>query len=360
MKAIYPFLLVAMFLISQMATATVLRVNNRDGVDADFTTLQAAIDGASAGDTLYLEGSPTSYGAGTFDKQLVVFGAGYWLDENDPTQAYQYESKTGRLTFNSGSEGSVVMGLYIYDGGSWDKYAVVVNCSQINISRNFIYAYMSYGQSTDKAYGIKVNGNLTNINITQNWIYAYIIYSYTAIAVEIGGILSNSQITNNFLRGRNQYNGAHTGISMSTNSTSTDLIISNNVIWGNITTYNTIHNNNILISGNYNNGTNDLTSHNLCSGTQYADENGNQQNVDMETVFLDHDGYIDNDYFLKAGSPAINAGVNGHDCGVFGTGTGTEAYILSGMPPIPAVFEVNMTTVGTTTLPVNIKATSHN
>ena len=360
MKAIYPFLLAAMFLISQMATATVWRVNNRDGVDADFTTLQDAIDGASDGDTLYLGGSPTSYGAGTFTKELVVFGAGYWLDENDTTQAYQYESKTGRLTFNSGSVGSVVMGLYIYDGGSNDRYAVVVNCSQITLSRNHFYANSSASFNTQKAIGIQLSGNLSDIKISQNWIYAYINYNFSAYAIEITGVLSDSEITNNFLRGWNTMNGANTAIMMSTNSTSTDLIISNNIMWGSITTYNTIHNNNILISGNYNNGANDLTSHNLCSGTQYPNENGNQQNVDMETVFLDHDGYIDNDYFLKAGSPAINAGVNGHDCGVFGTGTGTEAYILSGMPPIPSVFEVNMTTVGTTTLPVNIKATSHN
>lgn len=106
--------LTAIFFISVVANATVWRVNNRPGVDAHFTTLQAAIDGATAGDTLYVEGSTTSYGAGIFDKQLVVIGAGYWLAENDTTQAYKENSQVGRLTFNTGSEGSTVEGLYIY------------------------------------------------------------------------------------------------------------------------------------------------------------------------------------------------------------------------------------------------------
>ncbi len=364
MKAVYSLLFIGFFMISQIASATVWRVNNRDGVDADFTTLQDAIDGASDGDTLYLGGSPTSYGEGTFTKQLVVFGAGYWLNENDTTQAYQYESKVGVLYFNEGSQGSKVQGMYIYNiGQGGPRYGVSISVDNIEISRNFIYTYVSSGWLNNHSYTVYISGNRSGISIDQNWLWARCYTNssqYAVYDIYITGVLANSKITNNFIRSTNDQNGYWHAITMSTNSTATELLINNNVIWGSITTYNTIHNNNILISGNYNNGTNDLTSHNLCSGTQYPNENGNQQNVDMETVFLDHDGYIDNDYFLKAGSPAINAGVNGGDCGVFGTGTGTNAYILSGMPPIPSVFEVDMTTVGTTTLPVNIKATSHN
>ena len=86
------------FLIVLSTNATVWQVSNRviNGVtvDADFTTLQAAVDGASAGDTLYLMGSQTSYGNGVFNKKLVVIGPGYWLAENQNTQAIKYCTTT--------------------------------------------------------------------------------------------------------------------------------------------------------------------------------------------------------------------------------------------------------------------------
>jgi hypothetical protein len=80
----------------------------------------------------------------------------------------------------------------------------------------------------------------------------------------------------------------------------------------------------------------------------------------MSTVFVDFEKYIDNGYILASGSPATAAGVNGGDCGAFGTGTGGQPYILSGMPEIPAIFEATVPSYGTSSLQVNIKATTHN
>lgn len=147
---------------------------------------------------------------------------------------------------------------------------------------------------------------------------------------------------------------------MTTNNTANELVINNNVIWGGVTTYYSIHLNNIMVSGTYNNGTGDLTNNNLCDGTQYPNNGTNIQNVDMTTVFEDYTKYIDNGYFLATGSPAIGAGLNGGDCGVFGNGSGGYPYVLSGMPDIPAIFEATVTTMGTTSLPVNIKSKTNN
>ena len=112
------FTTTAILLLTIILNATVWRVNNRPNVNADFTTLQLAIDGASQGDTLYIGASETSYGPGIFTKQLIVIGAGYWLAENDTTQMYTEESQTGRLTFNDGSQGSEALGLYIYENNT--------------------------------------------------------------------------------------------------------------------------------------------------------------------------------------------------------------------------------------------------
>ena len=99
------------------------------------------------------------------------------------------------------------------------------------------------------------------------------------------------------------------------------------------------HYNNIILWGTYTAGAGDINSNNLCGETQYPNVNGNQQNVDMTTVFEDYTTYIDNGYLLKAGSSAIGAGMLGVDCGAFGT---NDPYVLSGMPPIPAIFDVEM------------------
>lgn len=100
-----------------------------------------------------------------------------------------------------------------------------------------------------------------------------------------------------------------------------------------------------------------MNSNNICDLTQYPNENGNQQSIVMSTVFEDYTTFIDNGYILKAGSPAIGTGVLGVDCGPFGT---NDPYVLSGMPPIPAIFDFEMNqTIGTSTIPVTIKSMSH-
>jgi hypothetical protein len=48
--------------------------------------------------------------------------------------------------------------------------------------------------------------------------------------------------------------------------------------------------------------------------------------------------------------------MNGGDCGAFGE----DPYILSGMPAIPAMFETTVVPYGSSSLPVNVKAISHN
>ena len=72
-------------------------------------------------------------------------------------------------------------------------------------------------------------------------------------------------------------------------------------------------------------------------------------------VFEDHTSGIDYGLVLKTGSPAIGAGMNGVDCGIFG---GNQPYVLSGIPPIPSIFEINYTAVGSSAVPiqVNLKA----
>ncbi|MFB3041480.1 MAG: hypothetical protein ACE1ZS_06720, partial [Candidatus Poribacteria bacterium] len=85
--------------------------------------------------------------------------------------------------------------------------------------------------------------------------------------------------------------------------------------------------------------------------------NGNQVNVDMNTVF-EGSGSTDGQWQLKAGSPAIGAGTGGFDAGMFGE---TATYVLSGLPNIPAVhfFEAASVASEESRLPIQIKIKSH-
>jgi len=357
--------------------ATVWRVSNRiiNGVtvDANFNTLQAAIDGASAGDTLYLMGSKTTYGNGVFNKKMVVIGPGYWLSENPNTQVVKDTARVGFLTFNDGSQGSQVQGLYLnYYTNSQNTSPsylrlIFINTDSITIKKNYLLMYRDGSYTVGTYDGIYINGNRSNIKIQQNWIEVIINDGYSTWngsvrGVCFSGIPTNCLIQNNFIRA-NKGNAYGTANSLQSEviDIANDLKIYNNVIWGNLATYYTEQLNNIWLSGTYSGGA-DLMMYNLCDGTQYPSDPDlyNQQNIDMSTVFTDYTKLIDNGYTLAPASPAMGAGVNGGDCGVFSFDTGGFPYVLSGIPAIPAIYEATVGPVSGTTLPVNIKATSHN
>ncbi len=79
MKKIMIFLLFAAF--SVAAHATVRTVSNYDSA-AQYRTIQAAIDASSAGDSVYVNGSPYNYAGFVVDKKLAIFGPG-WSPDKD-------------------------------------------------------------------------------------------------------------------------------------------------------------------------------------------------------------------------------------------------------------------------------------
>lgn len=344
MKNCYLLLTILALLFATSLNAKVWTVSNVHSA-ADFSNLQSAFNGASGGDTIYIEGSAVSHGSGNLYKQLVIIGTGYWLNENDTTQAYKLTSKIGGINFLPGSEGSSLHGLSVIG-------ETRIRCDSITLANNnFFVMTSSYGQIT----AIDFDYNIQKIIIKQNWIYAEHLGSYAAVGISCANGATNCIISHNLIRAVSD--GGNNAIIMG-NVSNNDFLISNNVIWGDIVSYYSVHKNNILVSGTYNSGNDSEVYNNIGDTTQYPVGNGNQQNVDMSTVFVDYTKYIDNGYILSSGSPAIGAAFGGGDCGIFGTYLGNP-YILSGMPAIPAIFDATIGTRGTTVIPVTIKAISH-
>lgn len=331
-------LLAIVLLCIESSYAKIWRVNNNTGISADFTTLQAAHDGAAAGDTVYLESSANSYGGLNSTKRLAIIGTGYFLNQNTGLQAFSLPSKVDAINFNAGSSGSSIEGL------SFNGSAVSINVSDIVIRRNHFASFS--GAIADYGVGIiYIYSSASNIIISQN--FAVIINNNSAST----GIL----ITNNFIAFYSYYGDATTGECLRLHD-NTIAIIKNNIFRrGTVTASNSSLTNNIMYNG-FLAGTGNLVSNNIGNATQFGTADGNQSNVDMATVFV-ATGSADAFFKLKVGSPAIGAGYgstipNPIDAGMYG---GTGSYVLSGIPAIPAIYFFANKPVGSNSDPIDVQ-----
>ena len=324
MKRILLFLTIV-FVAFATNAQSIIRVNNNAGIAADYTTLQAAHDAATAGDIIYLEFSPTSYGGCTFTKQLTVIGTGYFLTENPMTPQQKAPATTGDLTLNAGSEGTIITGLTIN--------RIYIAASNIVLRRNRItsFVYIAY------------NVNISNCIIEQNYIH----YSLTDYSNSTNSIINNNIINRGvYMNSGSSATFTNNIVNMQDSEGGTDdcefynSTVQNNIFYRHTAyTTNTELRNNIFAA----------------AGT---DVDGNQYNIDMGTVFLGT-GSTDGQWQLSASSPALGAAIDGGECGAFG---GPNPYRLSGLPAVPYIYEAIIPTNGSATngLPVQIKIRSNN
>ncbi len=306
------------------ASAKIWRVNNMPGVTADFTTAQAAHDGANAGDTIHLEASTNNYGAVTCTKQLTWIGLGEWLSANPGRQAGS-QAFMSTVTLNAGSTGSKFTGLSI-------QASVNIYVTDVVLQRNFI------------ANSIGLGAGVSNVVIEQNAVWFGINVSDCANAIVKNNIIGYS-VTN-----------SPAGAAIVTNNTMGAYSASGGAL------YNTVFQNNIL-KGNPLDFINSQVSYNLTSSASGMPAgNNNQFNINMADVFV-NDGFwyqsrVDKDFVLKPGSPAIGAGAAGADCGAFG---GDQPYVLALQPAIPAITAMGSPVqLNANTIQVTFSAKSNN
>ena len=307
MKTKFFTILSVAILCATVSNAAVWRVSNVSGANADFTGITEALNSTmvQSGDTLYIEPSPVSYGSISVTKMLTIIGNGYFLTQNPETQSNTNNSTLGSVSFNNGSAGSSISGCVT---GS-----INISTSNITIERN-------------KISSVGIAANISDIAIIRNYIESDSYYSI----INFGSNVNNVLVSGNFIK--NTYAlYSNRAISMSTTSSA---IIENNVIYNGVTIYNSNFYNNILCDGTFT-PVNSTYTNNVGNDNQFGTANGNQQYVDMGGVF-EGSGSTDGKWQLKVGSPAIGAGTGGQDCGMF---AGPYAYILSGIPAIPSIYE---------------------
>jgi hypothetical protein len=332
---IFTVLLTCFFVGHAVAQTNVFTVNNTPGIQANYTSLQGAIDSVPAGSVLLLQPSGLSYGVATINKPLVIYGPGYFLGQNPSpyTQARNAESIVGHLGFAKGSNGSKVAGLSLTaPPTNFSGRISIDSTSDITISRSEFTGTGDCGQGcTPVMFYIHASNNIT---VEQSY-------------MKLTGVLLAPQVSNGILFRNN--------IMVANPWENYDVIrfyeapfaytFQNNTMsakFGNIDLTNGTFINNVYV-------TTDKNSVYISAGPVYADHNvtninvfssnNNIVNADNTTMFVENtDPSInsqDGVWKLRPGSPAIGYGNDGKDAGAYGS---DKPYVLSGIPAIPNIY----------------------
>ncbi len=343
-------------LISTSAVCKIWIVDSNPGNTAkDFTNLRAAHDGANAGDTLYLAGSPVNYITTkvTIIKKLIIIGPGYFLNENVNMQANVLSAFIDNTTpgiceeleFAAGSEGSVLMGVRILG-------YLAINANNILIRRNEIYHQIDCGDFST----VIVNGS--NVIISQNYMYGKPPRNRAVIEVAPGnsGILIGNNYLYNFSADSGPSPALETFALLSPSTSS--VIVSNNIFYGRILISNATVENNLFRFGLLSFPAS-IVRNNSAKSAGLPEVNNNEINVSGFDANFVGTGSTDSRWQLSATSIFKGTGTGGVDRGMFG---GPEPYMLSGIPPIPTIYSLTAPAVGekNTGLPIQIKVKSNN
>ena len=82
MKKTFQLILVTFIAGAGLVQAKVITVDNNAGSVAMFSSLQAAVDSAATNDTIFIAGSPNSYGSVSIGRRLNFVWPGYFLSEH--------------------------------------------------------------------------------------------------------------------------------------------------------------------------------------------------------------------------------------------------------------------------------------
>ncbi len=311
--------------------AKIITVSNHSGDIAMYNSLPTAISSASAGDSIYVFPSPTSYGDITINKKLTLMGAGYYSTTT-------YTTVIASITLQSCSN-SNIYGISV---------PVIVCSSDI---KNLVIArcYISYY--------ITLKGS--NITLINNIITVGDGYPNSALVGFVNiGYSDSVQISNNIFIHKTSATSSGYDCGLMNYSNKSSVIISNNLFFNqsNRTTCfvdisNANVDNNIFYKEDPYGLSHCYTNNNLVfNGTDslpYGDNSGenNINSKDPEFVNMQSLTYFTfwGDYHLKDTSPGKNAGTDSTDVGIYGSPEyWPEDKGYTGKPPLPLITNINL------------------
>ena len=159
--------------------ATVLTVSNQSPNPGQYTTIQAAINAATAGDSIYVHPSPNNYAPFNLDRQLTIIGNGF-----EPATVHPNPYSLifgGNCNINNlNASGSKIIGLWFYNSNisfaaagihdftitrcefTIQRTFFAANMYNITIAENLFYESGLHGSSASgsAAYGFLITNNV--------------------------------------------------------------------------------------------------------------------------------------------------------------------------------------------------------
>ncbi|WP_405294932.1 hypothetical protein [Algibacter sp. Ld11] len=298
MKTKLSLLVTALLFVYQVNAQNILTVDNSEGANAQYSSLQGAISAASDGDTIYVHASITNYGEIVINKKLTLIGFGH----SDPDK----RTYITNANFSSNSSNSKLSGFYVTS----NVFSSSPNqLSNLSIENNFISSILYFGNAG--ADNVIIRGNIINaIGTTNNSNNAY----------------TNTIISNNIFTGA-LYVYNHDSITIKnnifSNTTGSRQIVNNNSDTGNLTVqnniiyrsyYSTLNVNSAGVIYEY------CLAYNRSSGNLTDLDGTNNLNNQNPLFVEDNDNATftrNDDFHLQEGSPAIGAGTDGIDIGLY-------------------------------------------
>lgn len=337
----FTFLLFGATLIAQNTWT----VDNRPGTTAQFTSVQAAHDAASPGDFIYIHPSPTSYVNLSIKKEIHLRGLGHNpLLGNGSRATFSTITISRNIPEATNASNSSISGLEI--GQIVDQNEAAF--SNIIIQNNLIgtlsfyqsYNYIIQGNlfNPTSPYSIYFNGTSHANNIISHNIFNTTVGTSATNAI-INGLLATDIFSNNLVILSN-----NTAASYFFYSCNNPTVKNNLFVLAPVATTTAINTNASTITFE-NCSTFDYGGATLAalSGTNNLN-NTNPQFVDIGTPANPLFAYTKN-YKLNVGSPAIDAGTDGDDLGVYSQGF---LFQMRGYPfdlPYPTTVNINNATV---------------
>ncbi len=340
MKKYILFALMLSFAI--MAQATIINVDNKPNRPSGYiSNLTLAISNASAGDTIYIYPSNTSYGSITITKKIHLFGFGY-----DGT--YGYNSKIGSITLDTTtSPSSNPSGTSIQGFRLSSLYCAKSKIKNITIASNNFSSTINLGSYTTGCsdWVIKNNYLEASIYIQDN---TSIIISNNVFRNYYGNISSSNSssviISHNLFMQWSYFSNVQ-------NAT-----VSNNIFICNTSSYTGGNMNNNTFTNNISYCSNSSNTYTLPPTGNSGTGNKQNQNPLFVSGPVNSNYDYNYDYHLQASSPGKNAGTDGTDIGPYG---GTEPFVWGGAFTIPKITEMTISNPiinSGTNINVNVKA----
>ncbi|MFD0989655.1 hypothetical protein ACFQ1R_06070 [Mariniflexile jejuense] len=340
----FTFLLLGATLFAQ----TTWTVDNRPGTTAQFTSVQAAIDAASEGDFIYIHPSPNAYPNITINKEIHLRGIGHGPELANGESAKISAMMLFTDNLSKSASNSSISGLEIINGINDNNFGAISNVliqnnkiGSISLSRPFNYIIQG---NLFNSIGTANYLNIFNINHGNNIITHNIFIrnssSNTQINGTVSGLISSDTFNNNLMVFDN------TGTEKIAFNNCNNPILNNNMFL--LTSRDAIS----TIISTINNFNNIPLNFQNCLTFAYGGQtlttlNGINNLNNVNPQFRDIGSpenplftYTKN-YKLKAGSPAIGAGSDNSDLGIYGQGF---LFQMKGYPfdlPYPTSININ-------------------